>query len=76
MASWPWVVGAAMFGQNLDEFPKLKAWLERIRERPAVQRGFALGGELRRGGVAENTKEAEEARKVLFGQTAAVTKRD
>jgi hypothetical protein len=76
MASWPWVVGAAMFGQNLDEFPKLKAWLERIRERPAVQRGFALGAELRRGGVAENTKEAEEARKVLFGQTAAVIKRD
>jgi len=76
MASWPWVLGAPMFGQAIDDFPNLKAWVERVRERPAVQRGFALGAELRRASVADDTKEAEQARKVLFGQTAKVTRGD
>jgi GSH-dependent disulfide-bond oxidoreductase len=71
MASWPWVVGHAMFGQNLDDFAHLKAWYERVRERPAVQRGFAAGAELRQSAPPLTSKEAEEARKVLFGQTAS-----
>jgi GSH-dependent disulfide-bond oxidoreductase len=71
MASWPWIVGHAMFGQDLDTFPNLKAWYERVRDRPAVQKGFAAGAELRQNAPALTSKEAEEARKVLFGQTAA-----
>jgi GSH-dependent disulfide-bond oxidoreductase len=71
MASWPWVVGHAMFGQSLEDFPNLKAWYERVRERPAVQKGFAVGAELRQAAPPLTSKEAEEARKVLFGQTAS-----
>jgi glutathione S-transferase len=71
MASWPWIVGHAMIGQDLDAFPNLKAWYERVRERPAVQKGFAAGAELRKNAPSMTSKEAEEARKVLFGQTAA-----
>ena len=72
MAIWPWIVGFANFGQDLEAFPNVKAWFERVKARPAVARGFALGAELRRAAPALGSKEAEEARKVLFGQTAAV----
>lgn len=30
----------ATVGQSLDDLPLTKAWLERIAERPAVQRGI------------------------------------
>jgi glutathione S-transferase len=73
MMSWPWIVGAKTFGQDLEAFPKLQAWFERVRERPAVARGFAAGAALRKAQPALTDKEAEAARKVLFGQTAANT---
>jgi GSH-dependent disulfide-bond oxidoreductase len=43
----------------------LSAWRERIKSRPAVQRGVDLGKELRRTG-----QHTDEARKILFGQTS------
>jgi GST-like protein len=67
MISWPWVLIAKPLGQALDEFPRVAAWRERIKSRPAVQRGVDLGKELRRIG-----EHSEEARKVLFGQTAPI----
>ena len=63
--SWPWVLIAKPLGQPLDEFPNVSAWRERIKSRPAVQRGVDLGKELRR-----TEQHTEEARKILFGQTA------
>ena len=48
MACWGWVVPHPVQGQNLDEFPNLKAWFERLSARPGVQRGYALGLEFRR----------------------------
>jgi glutathione S-transferase len=71
MASWPWIRGHAVFGQNLDEFPNLKRWYEAINARPAVQAGAALGAELRKAVPPPNSPEAEAHRKALFGQTAA-----
>lgn len=74
MASYPWVRGAALFGQDLAEFPRLKAWYERIDGRPAVKIGVALGAELRKPPAEQTKEEAAAAAKALFGQTAAVTK--
>src|SRR5579885_661589 len=68
MACWGWVLSSRRH-VNLDEFPHLKAWEERIRARPAVQRGVALGRQLREA-QANDPKAQEEARKVLFGQRA------
>ena len=65
MASWPWVLISKPLGQPLDEFPNVAAWRERIKTRPAVQRGVDLGKEWRRRGP-----HTEEERKVLFNQTA------
>lgn len=63
MAAWPWILPQSQ-GQNLDDFPNLKAWVERIGARPAVQKGKALGRDLRE----QNPITSEESRKVLFGQ--------
>ncbi len=70
MACWGWVLPHSMQGQDLDEFPHLQTWFKKISDRPAVQRGFAAGRELRASGLAEDSKEAKKARKVLFGQRA------
>jgi GST-like protein len=67
MACWPWVVPWKTQGQNLDDFPNLKRWFDAISARPAVQRARAVGRDL----VRQNAMD-DEARKVLFGQTAAV----
>jgi len=47
IASYGWIVSHQLQGQNLDEFPQLKAWFERVAARDAVQKGVALGRELR-----------------------------
>lgn len=61
MAAWPWIVPHARQGQNLAEFPRLRAWFDRIRERPAVRRAYELGHE----------KAADpEAYRFLYEQTA------
>lgn len=69
MAAWPWAILWKNQGQDIDLFPALKAWLERVGARPAVKRGFAVGQELRK---ELNPASSEEARKILFGQRARV----
>jgi GST-like protein len=66
MACWPWVRPWERYRQNLADFPRLARWFEAIGERPAAQRGIAVGAEL-----TGQSASPEEARKVLFGQTAA-----
>ena len=42
MAIYPWIVPHAWQGQNLDDFPALKTWFDRIKARPATERAYAL----------------------------------
>jgi glutathione S-transferase/GST-like protein len=70
MAAWPWARTAHKLGQSYDDFPRLKAWIDRIYERPAVQRALKCGEELRK--MQDLSKdEVREMAKTLFGQTAA-----
>ncbi len=71
MASYPWVVPWKRQGQNLDDFPNLRRWFDAIRERPATKRAYEIGDEIR---PPEQQGMSEEAKKVLFGQTAASIK--
>jgi GSH-dependent disulfide-bond oxidoreductase len=64
-ASWPWILSHARIGQDLAEFPNLRRWYEALKERPSVRRGIDLGKELRTPGTMD-----EQAKKILFGQTA------
>lgn len=71
MAAWPWTVPWKLQGIVLDDFPALKAWFERMEARPAVKKAMDLGHEVRRGpGLQASGKEAEAARRMLFGQRA------
>ncbi len=68
MASYPWVVPWKRQSQNLDDFPNLKRWFDAIRERNATRRAYEIGDEIRPPAEAAMT---EEAKKILFGQTAS-----
>ncbi|KAK1770370.1 glutathione S-transferase [Phialemonium atrogriseum] len=39
LSSWGWVAGHHWAGINIDDFPHLKAWLERVLARPASEKG-------------------------------------
>jgi GST-like protein len=65
MAAYPWIVPWQLQSQDLAKFPALKAWFEKIAARPSTQRAYARGESFRAPPVI-----TEEARKVLFGQTA------
>jgi GST-like protein len=66
MAAWPWVVPWQNQGQKLEDTPHLQRWFEAMKARPGVERGFAVGKELR-----STAPMTEDVKKVLFGQTAA-----
>lgn len=42
MACYPWVIYHAQQQQDLNDFPHLKAWFERISQRPATQQALAI----------------------------------
>jgi GST-like protein len=66
IATWCWVFPEYQGRKILADFPHVARWWETVAARPAVKKGRAVGEELRRSGTMD-----EEARKVLFGQTAA-----
>jgi GST-like protein len=73
MACYPWVVPYANQGQDIDDFPHLKRWLETIAARPATQRAYAKAKEINPN-FGQPAIRTEEERKLLFGQTASVVK--
>jgi len=66
MATWSWVFPEYQGRKVLADFPSVARWWETVASRPAVKKGRAVGSELRRDAPLD-----DEARKVLFGQTAA-----
>jgi GSH-dependent disulfide-bond oxidoreductase len=64
MACYPWIVPYDKQQQNLDAFPNLKQWFERIQTRPAVIRAYQLRDQI-------NPQPMDDAaKKILFGQDA------
>jgi GST-like protein len=70
MAIYPWIVPYEAQSQNLDDFAHVKRWFDAVAARPATVRAYAKGEDVRPG----NPVMTDEQKKVLFGQTAAVTK--
>jgi GST-like protein len=66
MACVGWVNIWKRQDQNIDDFPHVKRWLDALKARPAVQRGMALGKELREGIDMKDPA----VQSVLFGQRA------
>ncbi|MDJ0733375.1 MAG: glutathione binding-like protein [Nostocaceae cyanobacterium] len=65
MACYPWIVQHQQQQQNLEDFPNLKRWFEKIQSREAVIRAYARGAEFKGQPVI-----TEEIRNILFNQTA------
>ena len=65
MASFPWVAAYERLGADLDKFESLRAWFDTLKARPALRRGMEVGSDWSAPALTD-----EEARKVLFGQTA------
>jgi GSH-dependent disulfide-bond oxidoreductase len=63
IATFPWLRSWQNQGIVLDDYPHLKAWFEKIAERPAVQRGVKVLADLRRPLMDD------KAREMLFGKT-------
>ena len=70
MACYPWIVPHANQGQDLNDFPSLKSWFERIASRPATQRAYAKGKAI----STQSSVSDDESRKILFGQDASTVK--
>lgn len=70
MALYPWIGYAGHLGQNIGDFPRVAAWLERVGARPAVQCGMNVGGDLCAPPPEAGTTEQRESAQALFGQTA------
>jgi GST-like protein len=65
MACFPWILPEAQ-GQDMADFPNLARWHAAIQARPATVRAYDKGKEVQ----AEAAPMSDEAKKVLFGQTA------
>ncbi len=70
MASFPWIRGHEGQGQDLNDFPNVKTWFQRVSDRPATQRALDLAKTI-------NTAPSvtEKGKDILFNQTAKVLRR-
>jgi GST-like protein len=65
IACYPWIVPYEAQGQRLEDFPHLQRWFNAIHDRPATLRAYEKAT-----AINTQTTMTEEAKRVLFGQTA------
>ena len=70
MACYPWIVAHERQKQNLNDFPQLKHWFERIHDRQSTQRAYKIAADIN----TVPTVSDNESRKILFGQDNSVVK--
>ncbi len=64
MAIFPWIMTHKAQEISLDAYPNIARWYAELRQRPKLQAGLDVGKDWRK-------PMTDEAKKVLFGQTAA-----
>lgn len=67
MATWPWVSGYDWGGLSIDGLTNLSNWLDKIAERPAVQRGRDVPEAIDMDAMSEEDKDkmAKEIRSII-----------
>ncbi len=70
MICYPWTVNWEGQGQNLEDFKYFKRWFEELSERPALQRGMAVGADLSVDYSSLSDEEIDRLRKLLYNQRA------
>lgn len=59
--SWSWIRAASWAGVEIDEFPRVREWVERIEQRPAVKEGLKVPEQDRITLLKNDPKLAEDA---------------
>jgi GST-like protein len=62
MAVMPWLRSYERQGVNMDDYPNVRRWFDKLNERPAVKRGLQVLADRRRTGPL-----TPEQREVMFG---------
>jgi GST-like protein len=70
MICYPWIANPQLHGQSLDDFKYLKRWHAELSARPGVQRGMAVGSDLRMDPASLSKEEQERLRRMLYNQRA------
>ncbi|NKB96911.1 MAG: glutathione S-transferase family protein [Pseudomonadales bacterium] len=70
MVCYPWTANWELQGQDLNEFKYFKRWFEELSERPAVQRGMAVGNDLRNDPATLSDEEKARLKAMLYNQRA------
>ncbi len=70
MICYPWAANWKMQGQDIEEFPYFKRWLNELAARPAVKAGMAVGAELSQDPATLPPEERERRAKLLYNQRA------
>ena len=66
MACWPWVLTYKSQSIELEDFPQVRRWYDRLKSRPALRKGYDVMRETR--SKRGDERPDEEARKHLFGK--------
>lgn len=67
MATFPWILPYKRFGQDMDAYPSVRRWFDRLKSRPALQRGVEVG----KANVTDPSKISDAARERMFAQSGA-----
>lgn len=65
MATYPWTVSHERQGIVIADYPHVARWQQRMADRPAVARAYAVGQNINTAPTMD-----KDAAKILFGQTA------
>ena len=70
MACYPWSCGWEAQGIDIDEFRYVRRWLHELGERPALQKGMAVGSDLTQDYSKLSEKEVSHIIALLYNQRA------
>ncbi|MCP4467830.1 MAG: glutathione S-transferase family protein, partial [Halieaceae bacterium] len=70
MACYPWVAGWKEQGIDIEEFKYFKRWFHQLSERPALQKGMAIGEDQKQDYSKLSEKEIERVVALLYNQRA------
>ena len=70
MICYPWTLNWQGHALDIDQFKHFKRWFDELAERPAVQRGLAVGADLAQDPATLSDEEKARRRALLYNQRA------